>query len=185
MIVTDSMKHAVSVWIGQTLTTLDRLDILDDLKVEWNPRFTSKMGSARIKALAREMSVRFSMPLWPRATPKERRETTVHEVCHIVAYQIAWEQGEKIQPHGPEWQALMLRCGVQPERTHSVDNKGLSKRKRINVSCGCQTIDVTPYVAGRMAAGVTYRCRRCKVQLKPPPGTKPVERRKRRRRGRK
>lgn len=176
------MKHAVNVWIGQTLKTLGRLDLLDDLKVEWNARFTSKMGSARIRAISREMAVRFSVPLWPRATPKERRETTIHEVCHIVAYQIAWEESTKIQPHGHEWQALMRRCGIKPERTHNVSNEGLVNSRRIDIKCACQTISVTPYVAGRMAAGAYYRCRKCQQKLEPPPDTKPVERRKRRKR---
>lgn len=186
MTINHSMKLAVTRWVGETLKTLDRIDLLPDLQVLWSDRFTSKMGDARWRPLRQKHRVRFSAPLWPRATPKERRETVIHEVCHIVAFQLAFEKSRKIKPHGIEWQDLMLRCGIQPERTHSVSNEGLSKRKRVSISCGCpgKSISVTPYVAGRMAAGTSYRCRTCKTTLKPPPGTKPVERRKRSRKRR-
>lgn len=203
--VTPAMKHAVSVWVGQTLEKLGRLDLIHDLSVGWSSRFTSAMGKASIKrgnkirivmntpslegyrvekkTPTRGMSIRFSEPLWPRASPRDRRETVIHEVCHIVAFQIAWEQGRKIRGHGPEWKALMRRCGIEPSRTHSIDNAGLSNRRRIELDCNCpgKTIKVTPYIAGRMAAGATYACKTCNTTLSPPPGTKPVAKIKRRR----
>jgi SprT protein len=184
MAVTLSMKHAVSVWIGQTLKHLDELEILGVLEVEWNERFTSKMGSAKSRRLTEDFLLRFSAPLWPRATPTERHETVIHEVCHLVAQKRAWARGVKIQPHGPEWEQLMRECSIEPERTHSVSNEGLTTRRRVKVSCKCGTFSVTPYVAGRIAAGATYRCRKCSVKISAPAGTKPVERRKKRRRRR-
>ena len=178
------MKQAAAIWIGQTLATLECLELHERIEVRWNARFTSKMGSASYRHLEQRHTLQFSVPLWPRAEPGERRKTVIHETCHIVAYYEAFSVGKKIKPHGPEWQALMRRCGIEPERTHSVSNKGLSTRRRVEITCSCQTFSVTPYVAGRMAAGATYRCRRCKEDLKPPAGTKPVERRRRRRRRR-
>jgi len=184
MAVTLSMKHAVRVWIGRTLKHLDELEILESLEVEWNKRFTSRLGSARSIKVTESFRLRFSVPLWPRATPKERRDTVIHEVCHLVAQKRAWARGVKIQAHGPEWQRLMRECGIEPERTHNVSNEGLTTRRRVEVSCKCGSTSVTPYVAGRIAAGATYRCKRCKVEITAPPGTKPVERRNRKRRRR-
>lgn len=177
------MKQAVTIWIGQTLALLERLEMFERIKVRWNTRYTSKLGSARWDPHASHHLLQFSVPLWPRATPKDRRETVIHEVCHLVAKQNAREAGRKIKPHGPEWQSLMIRCGIEAKRTHNVSNEGLGPiRNRVEINCGCQTISVTPYVAGRIAAGASYRCRKCKIKLEAPPGTKPVERRRRRRR---
>lgn len=180
-LVSDCMALEVNVWVIQTLETLDRLDLYEKLDIEWRSRFTSKMGSACFYSHGKKNhAVRFSIPLWPRASRTERRVTVIHEVCHIVAYKNALELGVHIRPHGREWEVLMLRCDVSPDRTHSVSNKGLVKR--VDVNCGCGTISVTPYVAGRVAAGAGYRCRRCKANLTAPDGIRPVERRKRRRR---
>ncbi len=184
MSVTLSMKHAVSVWIGQTLKRLDELEILESLSVEWNERFTSRLGSARSIWVTKNFHLRFSVPLWPRATPTERRETVIHEVCHLVAQKRAWARVVKIQPHGPEWERLMWQCGVEPTRTHNVSNEGLTTRRRVEVRCKCGVISVTPYIAGRIAAGATFQCRKCKTKISAPPGTKPVERRKRKRKRR-
>lgn len=108
--------------------------------------------------------IRFSGALWPRATQEERRETAVHEACHIVAAHEAALKGTKVSSsHGHEWKALMRKCGLKPTRCHNVDRTGLKKsRKEIKASCGCGDHPVTPYVAGRIAAGCRYTCRKCK-----------------------
>jgi len=107
--------------------------------------------------------VRFSIPLWSRATPKERYETVVHEICHIVAnHEAALKGTTTSSAHGWEWKNLMRKCGVKPERCHNVDRTGLKRTgNRVSASCGCGAHNVTPYVAGRIAAGATYTCRKC------------------------
>lgn len=182
MPVTDSMKNKVCGQVEETLEILGHLDLLEHLKIGWSSRFTSAMGKARYSLVTKE--IRFSIPLWPRATEEQRRETVIHEVCHIVSRKEANDRGINIRAHGPEWRALMRKCGVKPDRTHDVDNRGLSNRRRIALKCRCsEPIKVTPYIAGRMAAGAKYGCRACGSVLTAPEGTEPVKRRNRRRKG--
>lgn len=183
--ITIEMKRNVAEWVRWTLETLGHSSLADDIDVQWNSRFTAKLGDA--KFCPGSSRVRFSTPIWPRATERERRQVVIHEICHIIVAHEAHMNGlHRRKSHGHEWQRAMVRCGVPAERTHSVDTSGLSKRKRdrIPISCGCQDFLVTKYVAGRIAAGSDYRCKRCGEQLKAPEGTKPVERRKKRRRRR-
>lgn len=173
--ISEEIKNDVKKWVSETLTTLNR-DIPIDIR--WG-KFSAKLGDARFSNGVG--IVRFSSLLWPRATEVERKETVIHEVCHVVARFEANERGERISPHGPQWKALMHRCGVPPSRTHSVKCNDLSVRKKIPVKCGCREFKITPYVAGRIANGSVYKCTSCNVAIKVPDGTKPVKKRRRRR----
>ncbi len=187
MTVTAEMKREVHAWIGETLEKLDCVGLSDQLDVQWNNRFTRKIGDSRIEVCeARYWSrIRFSVKLWPRATPEQRRSTVIHEVCHLVcAYQA--HAGGQVRPkvHGVEWGMLMRRCGVPPDRTHNVKCDDLNRRQWVGVGCECGGFNITPYIAGRIAAGVGYQCKDCHTKLEVPPGTKPVERRNRKRKKR-
>lgn len=104
---------------------------------------------------------RFSSALWDRATEKDRYETVVHEVCHLVADHEA-RLGGKRRPsaHGPEWKLLMIRAGVIPENRHSVNTQGVGHRK-YPVRCGCSTHWVTKRRAESIARGGVFLCRKC------------------------
>lgn len=164
--ITQKMHEDVLNWTLDTLAALGVTDLPVD--VEWNDRFTRRLGDARYKPDCSR--VRFSAPLWPRASEKERYETVVHEVCHIVAYH--QNRGRRIEPHGWEWQCLMIKCGVEPERCHNVDRTGLARtRKTASAWCNCMEHKITPQMAGRIRFGETRRiCKRCRgiLQLSPP-----------------
>ena len=126
--------------------TLEKLGVADEviIQIEWNNRFTRRMGDARIIADGRKPGfdktigkVRFSNPLWPRASEQERTETAIHEVCHIVKNHI---YGRLTGAHGRYWQHLMYKCGINPDRTHTVDRTGL-KRSHDKVACKCDCND--------------------------------------------
>lgn len=109
--------------------------------------------------------IELSAPLWSRATPAQRRQTIVHEVCHLVA---GLGHG-----HGPCWRAAMRHCGLVPLRYHSVDRTGLVRRTRhVRVYCGCVTSLersalrlVSAARATKMRRGWRYVCRRCRQDL--------------------
>ncbi len=181
--VTAEMKRNVTEWVRWTRENLGHSSLVNDIDVQWNSRFTAKLGDARFKPTGSR--VRFSTPIWPRASEEERRQTVIHEICHIiVAYEAHVNGLPRRRSHGHEWQLMMVRCKVPPERTHCVDTKGLSTRRRVEISCGCKEILVTKYIAGRIAFGADFRCKRCNGRMKAPEGTVPVERRKKRRRKR-
>lgn len=158
---TDYLSHSE---IQQLVTeTCEKLSIP---QVTWrfSGRFTSKMGEAR-PAIG---FVRFSKPLWVRATVEERRQVIIHEVCHVAAF----ARHGACQGHGHTWRALMVFCGVKPDRCHKVDNTDLRRRRRGSraVVCGCpgKTHTLGPVRVRHMLAGLrVYSCRQCgqKVRL--------------------
>lgn len=134
--------------------------------------------------------VRFSIPLWKRATPQERYETVVHEVAHVVTYREAHLDFTRVtDPHGREWQAVMHRAGIEPRRTHTVDTSGLGHRK-VQAACACDTHDITTRKAALIVQGkAKYLCAKCRTIIKVQGGfdmlaalaSKPVSRVRRRR----
>jgi len=174
----------------QVLDTFERLGfdrvhpLMSGLYIEWGPRHTKSLGDALFLDMSEEQSpgvkasigiryprahlylarVRFSVPLWPRATEEERHETVVHEVCHIVAQ---YRNGRiRIKSHGEEWQATMREAGVEPRTTHTVDRTGLRRRqKRYPAHCDCRVHEITAQKVRKIRGGSVYRCKICKGRL--------------------
>lgn len=113
-VVTVKMQENVRRWAAETLEVLGHPGLT--LRIVWSKRFSSRLGDALYRdGVGR---VRFSVLLWPPAGPVNRYETVVHEVCHIVAAHENLDR--KIYPHGREWKALMLKCGVEAKVCHDV-----------------------------------------------------------------
>jgi len=138
--------------------------------VGFNSRFTRRMGDASAKKnydWRPTLEIRLSLPLWPRATEEERRETVIHEACHIIDYVI----NGKMCGHGRPWKRLMEMCGLRAERKsmrcHSVDRTGLSRRRaRVAATCMCGVVsEIGPIQAKKIRGGSVYRCRRCKTPV--------------------
>ena len=102
--------------------------------VEWNQRFTRRMGDASYNPFTYRARIRLSIPLWPRASEQERRETVIHETCHCI---VKYKHGPFVSDHGEEWRQAMRACGVEPLRTHNVDRSGLVRRQRQFVLLDC------------------------------------------------
>lgn len=147
--------------VHETLVTLGQEGLLATLQVEWNARFTWKMGDACYLPTPR---IRLSAPLWPLADEAERRETVIHEVCHVVDRHLA-----SIDPtyqrsghHGFSWRVLMSKCGAKGDRCHSVKRPPEMRRKRatkVEMTCGCRSFWYTPAKAGR------YFCKTCRNKI--------------------
>lgn len=135
-------------------------DFASRIRVEWNDRFTARMGDANYS----KMRMRLSTPLFIRAFAEEQENTVVHEMCHIIALH---KFGRGIKSHGGEWQACMIIAGYEPTRCHDVDTTGLTKtRKTFPTVCGCDKLHlVTQKVWLKIAQGSKYTCRRCKQWL--------------------
>lgn len=84
------------------------------ISLEWNSRFTRRMGDATMYASGSNR-IRFSSKLWPMATPEKRRNTMIHELAHVYAHRVNGDRG-----HGRWWKQWMRRFGVAPERCYSV-----------------------------------------------------------------
>jgi len=177
--ITSTMRQDAASTALATLHKLGHAELIDSLFISWGSRFTGRMGDAlyvgdsirasqhrsRQYALnGRIVHIRFSCPLWPRATETERTQTVIHEVCHLVANHEAYLAGRPRPKHGREWKAVMRRAGVAPERCHNVSNKGLGQKK-VRTTCSCGEHYVTSMVAGRILSNWTYTCGKCRGKL--------------------
>ena len=81
------------------------------IAVFWSKLFTRTIGVADWGLRV----IRLSVSLWKQMTTEQRRETIIHEVCHILCGNILCSV-EK-ESHGPNWQAFMRKCGLKPSRT--------------------------------------------------------------------
>ncbi|QGJ69809.1 SprT domain-containing protein [Planctomycetales bacterium 10988] len=133
--------------------------LAEQITIKFNPRFTSRAGDANYRSL----TIRLSQPLWQRMAPAERRETVIHEACHLIAY---FHHGSQIAPHGPEWQSMMIRCGLEPKRCHQIERSDLRRQvRRREVYCGCGKREITQHRYTRMKKGHRYMCRVCQEML--------------------
>lgn len=109
--------------------------------------------------------IKLSTKLFKRATETEKRNTVIHEMCHIVAWN---KYGPHIKHHGKEWQGLMIACGLVPNIYHNVDTKGLgNKVKRYVYKCSCRNGCRVSTKRHRQIQLKTaaYSCARCNVRL--------------------
>jgi len=138
------------------------------IRIVWSGRFIARMGDARWDRAQGIGIIRLSRALWPKASEDERRETVIHETCHVIAdCRFGGKQG-----HGPSWRRMMALCGyARPTRCHAVDSETIRERRerrRAEVlgRCGCAGgVVLGPVQARRVRAGVVYCCRKCSQRV--------------------
>ncbi len=158
-------RKQIRQWIMDTLVTLNKVDLYDRLEVTYENSFTRRMGDAWVSRDKTQLRVRFSIPLWALATEAQRKETVVHEVCHIVDMM---DNGHRIYgAHGISWGMLMRKCGLAPNRCHTVERPQELKRnvQRFEAKCSCKTFRITTHRRTKMLKGYTYRCPSCYTNL--------------------
>ncbi len=110
-------------WIDFALERNDVGYLSSMIRVRWNRRFVRKFADAGYGACPPRGQIRISPFIWERATTEQRRETIIHETCHIVAFHL---HGPAIKPHGIEWKAAMAKCEVEPIRCHNIPLIGIN-----------------------------------------------------------
>lgn len=163
----DSQARA---WISETMGKFSFLSTSSWIVIEWNNTFTRRMGDAIYFPLEKKGRIRLSLPLWPRASEQERRETVIHELCHVLNEWFRFNKsGYRYNPgHGTSWKRLMLTVGLAPKRCHSVDRTGLKRKvTRVAATCGCMTYNITQTRATKIQNGTAvYCCRKCRGLLR-------------------
>lgn len=111
-------------WIDFALDRNEVNYLANMIRVRWNKRFVRRFADAGYIAVPPRGIIRLSPLIWERASEAERRETIIHEACHIVAFHL---HGTEIKPHGKEWKQAMANCGVEPVRCHSILLIGINR----------------------------------------------------------
>jgi SprT protein len=161
-------RHKIKEWIWFACDCNDVPELAQVILVEWNQRFIRRMGDGSYSPVRMRARIRLSVPLWPRASAQDRRETVIHETCHCV---VGYNGGFFAAPHGPEWKQAMRNCGLEPLRTHSVDRKGLSRRQRRFTLLNCPNEGVegkcriNARQLNRLQNGTELWCKVCGLHL--------------------
>lgn len=108
-----------------------RLEYKGGFTWDWNSALTSTMGTANCP----KRHIEFSPLCFIPASPAERLDTIVHELCHIIrfwqddmyAVNNSWSARCK-RGHDFGWKFLMMRVGFKGERCHSVTPLGYKRR---------------------------------------------------------
>lgn len=99
----------------------------------WRVEFTSQLTRAMGNAHLRKKLIKFSIPLWDRASDLDRRQTVVHEVAHAVAFERHGDAG-----HGAAWKQQMAAMGYpNASKYHTVDRTGIKRKRNDTVEVEC------------------------------------------------
>ncbi len=120
---TSQTMQQIREWIDFALDRNDVGYLSNMIRVRWNKRFIRKFADAMFGKSPPRGIIRLSPRIWERATETERRETIIHETCHVVAFHL---HGIEIKPHGAEWKEAMANCGVEPVRCHNIPLVGIA-----------------------------------------------------------
>ena len=155
-------------WIRFACERNDAEVLAQVIQVEWNRRFTRRLGDGMYSLVSYRARIRLSVPLWSRASDEDKRETVVHEACHCI---VGFKQGYVRRPHGPEWKQAMRNCGVEPLRLHTVDRTGLTRRQRRFALLDCPNRGVghkcriTVRQFNMLKRGTEFYCKRCGIHV--------------------
>lgn len=158
----------LSCWIQETCQDNGVPELAPAIRVEYNNRFTSKIGDAHYRL----NRIRLSRPLFELASFEECRNTVKHEACHLIVH-YKWIQNKLVdhpKPHGWEWKQAMVRAGENPARCHKVDRGSLARvTRRYLALCKCEGDKSKHYISGqrkgKMKKGIGYRCKYCNALL--------------------
>jgi predicted SprT family Zn-dependent metalloprotease len=104
--------------------------------------------------------ITMSDPLWDRCDDAERRDTAIHEACHVLDHIINGD----MDGHGEGWQACMRAVGLRPIRTHKIDRTGL--KRVVAAHCPCGAVKEIGKIRAQRMATMAYTCRKCSGTIK-------------------
>jgi len=148
-------------WIRFACECNGRSDIAGRIRLEWSNRLTSSMGNASKKAINDYYVIRLSIKLFARASDEERRQTVIHEACHVIDGIV----NNTRMSHGSGWATCMRRADSNPERCHTVSNAGLVKRFVYTCSDGCVEHAVSARMHNSIRRGKNRVCCKCRARL--------------------
>lgn len=166
-------QYHIKEWIWFACESNGVPELAQAIIVEWNPRFTRRLGDGVYSPITYRARIRLSLPLWPRASDKDRRETVIHETCHCIVGYKHLDKGSfgVVAPHGSEWKQAMRNCGVEPLRNHTVDRTGLARSQRLFILLDCpndgleRKCRITAKQFNLLQKGKWFVCKNCGLNL--------------------
>jgi len=97
--------------------------------------------------------------------PDGLRDTVIHEMAHCLVH---LNYDRRCKPHGQEWQNMMYKLGVEPQRCHRMEQPDLVRKRHSthHYRCGCGDHHLkTGRHNKHIVYGVTFTCRKCGTDL--------------------
>ena len=135
-----------------------------NLKIVFSTRMNRCAGYARYKRNRitgeYEYTIAISQGIWNKTNDEERKDTAVHEACHILDHIL----NGRMSGHGNPWKRLMTLCGYpDAKRCHSVNLSGIEGRFDCRCTgCGDESTLGQIQVNKMKRYGVNYLCGKCK-----------------------
>lgn len=84
-----------------------------------------------------------------------------HEVSHL----LVWALFGRVQPHGKEWQSIMIDVfGRKPDATHQFDVKRVTRS--FLYQCNCDSHALSTRRHNNISKGAQYKCKKCNAVLR-------------------
>lgn len=148
-----NFNFQIEAWIKEACSKNEVPNFSQRVKYSFSNRMTQTMG----KAYYADNYILFSAPLWERATDEERKQNTIHEVCHLIAYR---KYGDRGLGHKQPWKWCMKQAGRKPKVYHNV-----SVVKQCKVKCDCTNTILSLEKARELYNAKTI-CASCNTALK-------------------
>lgn len=151
----------VMSWVHLACVSNGVPHLANTITYQWKDNLRITAG----KAYPKQNRFTLSRPLFGRISKDDQRNTVIHEVCHL----LDWELNRKCD-HGTTFYTLMQNAGETPSTYHNYNIEGLrNKVKRVESvcrNCGKKHL-LTQHKAKQV---YRYHCRKCgsvtgKIQL--------------------
>jgi SprT protein len=118
-------------------------------------------GTCAGTAYWRRRHIRFNHQLLAENPAHFESDIIPHELAHLIVRHL---HGEAPASHGPEWQAVMRKLGVDLARLHSLDTTNSRTTAKVyGYVCSCNANNwLSSRQHPRAQRGAVYACRQCK-----------------------
>lgn len=124
----------------------------------------TKRGKVAGVASYRDNHINLNMVLLTENAEEFINTTVVHELAHLIAYQVYGSAGTG---HSRVWKDVYIRLGGNGETYHNYDttNSTVRKVKKYRYFCDCMEHELTSIRHKKIFDGAEYYCKQCKVEL--------------------
>lgn len=153
----DSLRVHTERCLARACELLSDVDQAGNISVRFDLRGRAA-GQARFTP-AGGMEIRYNLAIATLQPDQFLRETVPHEVAHVVTWLL---HGQRVRPHGSEWQAIMRHLGVDhPRRCHDFQMPPLRRQRKWPYHCACATHQLSTTRHRRAQQGTRYQCKAC------------------------
>ncbi len=156
-----SLQFETERHLAHACALFPRLDQLGSIRIRFDLQGRAA-GQARFTPSG-GIEIRYNLAIASLQPEHFMRETVPHEVAHVVTWLL---HGQRVRPHGREWQAVMRQLGVnKPRRCHDFEMPPLRRQRRWPYSCACNTHQLSTTRHRRAQQGTRYQCKACGTTL--------------------